>query len=197
MIAGSRDAARSAAAVADLIERWPEHLASQRAGTNDDAAQARDLVIVATTWEGAVSTAQDHADALAGKIVVSMANGLERVDDEFRAVLPEAGSLAEAIQAAAPDARVVAAFQHVPAVAFAALDQPLRSDVIVCADDAAARATVVDLARSIPELRSFDGGSLANALGIEAFAAVLLTVNVRHKGKRTLRLDGVEDRAPG
>jgi len=196
VIAGSREAARSAAVVADLIERWPQHLASLRPGTNEDAARARDLVIVATTWEGAVSTARAHADTLAGKVVVSIANGLERVDGEFRAVFPEAGSLAEAVQAAAPDARVVAAFQHVPAVAFAALDQPLRSDVIICADDSAARATVIELTRSIPELRAFDGGSLANALGIEAFAAVLLTVNVRHKGKGTLRLVGVEDRAP-
>jgi hypothetical protein len=42
----------------------------------------------------------------------------------------------------------------------------------------------------MPELRAFDGGSLANAIGIEAFAALLLSVNLRHKGKGTLQLAG-------
>ena len=42
----------------------------------------------------------------------------------------------------------------------------------------------------------FDGGSLANAVGLEAFAAVLLTINLRHKGKASLRLVGVEPRPP-
>jgi predicted dinucleotide-binding enzyme len=50
------------------------------------------------------------------------------------------------------------------------------------------------LAAQIPGLRTFDGGSLANALGLEAFSAVLLTVNVRHRGKGRLRLLGVEGR---
>ena len=51
--------------------------------------------------------------------------------------------------------------------------------------------TVLDLIDGIPELRAFDAGSLANAVGIEAFSAALLTVNLRHKGKGTLRLEGI------
>jgi hypothetical protein len=87
---------------------------------------------------------------------------------------------------------VVAAFQHVPAAAFANIDRPLESDVVVCGDDDAARHLVLDLVTGMPNLRAFDGGSLANALGIEAFAALLLSINVRHKGKGTLRLLGVD-----
>jgi len=192
VVAGSRDPAKSAKTVASLHEQWGDRVAGLTAGGNGDAAGA-DLVVVATTWEAAVDTAAAHADSLAGKVVVCMANGLEKVDDEFRAVLPEEGSLAEAVQAAAPDAQVVAAFQHIPAAAFAALDRPMRSDVIVCGDDDAARSTVIDLVESLPELRAFDGGSLANALGIEAFAALQLSVNLRHKGKGTLQLAGFDD----
>ena len=153
-----------------------------RAGTNAAAAAARDLVVIATTWDAAVPTAAAHADTLAGKVVVSMANGLERIGDEFRAVLPEEGSLAEAVQSAAPGAKVVAAFQHVPAAAFLALDRRLDGDVIVCGDDRDASAAVRQLVEAMPELRAFDGGSLANAVGIEAFAALLLSVNLRHHG---------------
>ena len=192
VIAGSRDAAKSAAVVDALREKWGDRVATLRPGTNADAAAAG-LVIIATTWEAAIETAAAHAEALAGKVVVCMANGLEKVGDEFRAVLPDEGSLAEAVQAAAPGAKVVAAFQHVPATAFARLDEPLHSDIIVCGDDDDARSTVMELVESIPELRAFDGGSLANALGIEAFAALLLSVNLRHKGKGTLQLAGFGD----
>jgi NADPH-dependent F420 reductase len=197
VIAGSRDAARSASAVDGLREQWGDRVAPLTAGSNDDAAAARDLVVLATIWNGAVDTARTHAEALRGKVVVSMANGLEKVGREFHPVIPPEGSLAKAIQAVIPDAHVVSAFQHVPAAAFAALDAPLESDVVVCADDDAARAVVLDLVAELANLRAFDGGSLANAVGIETFAALLLSVNLRHRGKGTLRLLGVEGRPRG
>ncbi len=193
VIAGSRDPARSQSTVAEVTERWGARVATLVAGSNEDAAAARDLVVIATVWDAAVDTARDHAELLAGKVVVSMANGLERIGKEFHPVLPAEGSIAAAMQAAAPGARLVAAFQHVPAAAFAALDEDLHSDVIVCGDDVEARAAVLDLVESMVALRGFDGGSLANAIGIETFAALLLSINVRYKGKGTLRLLGVEN----
>jgi NADPH-dependent F420 reductase len=196
VIAGSRERARADAAVAEMQERWGDRVATLRGGTNADAAGAADLVVLATTWQGAVDTAHEHRTALAGKVVIAMANGIEKTGREFRVVLPEHGSLAEAVQAAARDARVVSAFHLVPASAFAALDQELESDVVVCGDDDAARTFVLELVAAIPSLRAFDSGSLANSLGIEAFSAVLLTVNLRHKGKGTLRLSGVEGYLP-
>jgi hypothetical protein len=197
VIAGSRERARADAVVAEMHDRWSDRVATLRGGTNAEAAGAADLVVLATTWQGAVETAGEHRTALAGKVMIAMANGIEKIGREFRVVLPEHGSLAELVQAAAPDARVVSAFHLVPASAFAALDQELESDVVVCGDDDAARMLVLELVAAVPSLRAFDSGSLANSLGIEAFSAVLLTVNLRHKGKGTLRLSGVEGYSPG
>jgi 8-hydroxy-5-deazaflavin:NADPH oxidoreductase len=193
VIAGSRDEAKAKAVVAELQEQWGSRLKTLRAGTNRAAAAARDIVVVATTWEAAADTTRDHADLLAGKTVVAMANGLRKVGREFQPVLPAEGSVAAAMQARVPDAKVIAAFQHIPAAALAQLDTPIESDVIVCGDDDDARHTVMDLVTSIPNLRAFDGGSLVNAVGIETFAALLLSVNLRHRGKGTLRLLGVEE----
>ena len=81
-----------------------------------------------------------------------------------------------------------------PAAALADLDHPLTGDVLVAGDDDDARTAVLDLIDGIAGLRGLDAGSLANALGIEAFAAALLTVNLRHKGEGTLRLDGIGPR---
>jgi NADPH-dependent F420 reductase len=191
VLAGSRHRARAEETVAALRERWGDRVATLRPVTNDEAAAAADLVVVATTWEAAIETTKAHAAQLAGKIVVAMANGLRREGREFRAVLPVEGSIAAAMQAAAREARVVAALEHVPAEALERLDEPLETDVVVCADDDAARLEVMGLLEGISGLRALDGGSLANAAGIEAFAAVLLTVNLRNRGKGTLRLEGV------
>jgi 8-hydroxy-5-deazaflavin:NADPH oxidoreductase len=191
VVLGSRDPARAEAAVAGRRDKWGDRIAGLQAGSNADAA-AQDLIVLSVPWDAAATTAGDHAEAFAGKVVISMANGLERQGREFRAILPEGGSVTAAVQAAAPQARVVAAFQHVPAAAFDALDNPLRSDVLIAGDDDAARAAVLELIATMPILRGFDSGSLAQAAAIEAFAALLLSVNVRYKGRSHVELGGVD-----
>lgn len=197
VIAGSRDPARAQATVKELRERWGDRVSGLEGTANADAAAAGDLVVLAVPWDGAVETARMHADAVAGKTLIAMANGLVKEGREFRAVITDDGSVSVAVQRAAPDARVVAAFQLVPAAAFGDLEHPMESDVIACSDHDDARVDVLELIAGTPNLRAFDGGSLANALGIEAFAAVLLTINLRHHGKGTLRLLGVDGYRPG
>lgn len=191
VVVGSRDPAKATAIVEELRTRWGDRVATLRAADNAEAA-AGDIVVIATKWDAAASTAERHADALAGRIVVSMANGLQKVGNEFRAVLPEEGSIALAIQAAAPAARVTAAFHHVPAAVFADLDSTMEDDVTVVGDDDDARRAVIGLIGSIPGVRAFDGGSLHNSIGLESFAAVLLTANLRHKGRGSVSLRGIE-----
>lgn len=196
VVAGSRDPARSAAAVAEMRARWGDRVGGLDAGSNEDAAAAADLVVVGTQWEGSVDTVALHAGALGNKIVVSMANALTKVGREFHPILPADGSLAQAMQKVAPEARIATAFQHIPASALADLDRPVECDVVVCADDDTARAAVLDLVAGIPDLRAFDAGSLANAVGVESFTATLLSINVRQRGSASLRLIGVEPRPP-
>lgn len=191
VVVGSRDPVRADAVVSEVVGRWGDRVAGLRGGANADAATCG-LVVLATVWDGLVDTAAEYAEVLAGRTVIAMGNGLVKVGREFHPVLPAEGSISQAVQAVAPAAKVVAAFQHVPAAAFADLDQPLESDVVVCSDHDDARETVLDLVASMPNLRAFDAGSLLHAVGIESFAAVLLSLNVRHRGKGTLRFLGLE-----
>jgi hypothetical protein len=133
----------------------------------------------------------EHAERLQGKIVVSMANNLVKHGNEFNAVLPPHGSLGKEMQAMLWRSQIVTAFHLVPAAEFADLDKVMESDVVACGDDDAARATLMKIIESIPDLRAFDGGSLENAIGMETFAAVLLTINIRHKVRAGLRLSGI------
>jgi NADPH-dependent F420 reductase len=194
VVLGSRDQDRSAAVVAELGDRWGKHVAGLRAGDNAMAAGAADLVVVATVWHASVPTATAHADQLAGKTVVVIANGLAKDGRAFRPTPPAEGSIAEAVQAAAPAARVVAAFHLVPAAALGDLDHALDADVPVVSDDDTGRGIVLDLVDGIAGLRGLDAGPLWNARGIESFAAVLLTLNLRHKGEGSLHVLGLGPR---
>ena len=48
------------------------------------------------------------------------------------------------------------------------------------------------LLASIEGLRPLEAGSLAQAAAVEAFTAVLVTLNIRYKAHSSLRLTGLE-----
>lgn len=187
---GSRESAKAEKSVAGLRDEWGDRVERLVATDNAGACDAP-VVIVAVQAGATIPTITQHADDLAGRTVVSMANHLVKNGTEFNAVLPPHGSIAAEMRAILGDSRVVSAFHLVPAADFARLDRPMESDVVALGDDDEARAQLMDLVRSIPDLRAFDGGSLLNAVGMETFAAVLLTINVRHKGRASLRLAGL------
>jgi len=188
VLVGSRSKYRSMEAVDGVLEEWPDLNLDMRACDNVDAAQA-DLIIIATPWKAAAITARSVSEHLDGKIVVTMANALDRVGDEFVPLIPPRGSVAAHVQAVIPNARVAAAFQHVPAKELGHLDRPIDSDVLICSDSRASK--VVNL---IPNFRALDCGELSNATAIEAFTAVLLQLNVRYRTRVALHLHGLPAR---
>ena len=192
VVIGSRSFERAASACEEIRQRWPEQRLWLEPADNRDAAEAQ-FVVVATPWDAAGPITESVADVLAGKVVVSMANAVEKKDGELQAVTPPSGSVAAAVQEAAPDALVAAAFHHVPARALAAVDTPIEGDVIVCTDHQAAFDATAELVRAIPDLRPLHGGSLAGAGPVEAFTAILLGVNRRYKARAVVRLNGIPE----
>lgn len=194
-VIGSRSVERSREVVDRLVASWPGRSVGVVAGTNADAA-ACDLVVLATPWDSAATLAAEHAAALAGKIVVTMANALVRVGNEFQPLVPPRGSIAAHVQAAIPASRVVAAMQHIPAKELGNLDHHVDSDVLVCSDDPGATEAVCDIVSKIPGCRPLNTGGLSNALALEAFTAVLLQLNVRYKTRVAPRLTGIPEVDP-
>lgn len=190
VVIGSRSKYKAMEARDEQIGRFPQLVGLLDCGDNA-AAAACDVIVIATPWDSAATTAQENASALRGKIVISMANALVRVGGEFQPLLPPRGSVAAHVQAAVPDCRVVAAFHHLPAKELGHLGDPIDSDVLICGDDADALSTVAGIVAKIPGCRPLDAGELSNATAIEAFTAVLLQLNVRYKTRVAPKLTGI------
>jgi 8-hydroxy-5-deazaflavin:NADPH oxidoreductase len=191
VVLGSRSKYRAMEARDSTVDKFPD--LAEMLGYGDNAAAADcDIVVIATPWDGAATTAQEYEDALTGKIIISMANALVRVGHEFQPLVPPRGSVAAHVQAAVPKCRVVAAFHHLPATELGHIGEPIDSDVLICADDAAAVAQVSEIVERIPGCRPLDAGELSNATAIEAFTAVLLQLNVRYKTRVAPKLTGIK-----
>lgn len=190
-VIGSRSRQRASEKVDELLAAWPSLAGMLEAGDNADAA-ACDLIVIATPWDSAAGTAQENAEAIRGKIVISMANALVRVNREFQPLVPPRGSVAAHVQAAVPGSRVVAAFHHLPATELGQIDEPIDSDVLICGDDAAAVEEVSEIVAKFPGCRPLDSGELSNATAIEAFTAVLLQLNIRYKTRVAPKLTGIK-----
>jgi NADPH-dependent F420 reductase len=192
VVIGSRDAERAATVARDLVGAWPDHELTISGASNEGTASC-DLIVVATPWEGAVTTVRALRKPLEGKVVVSMANALVKEGREFQALLPPRGSVAASVQAALPRSLVAASFHHLPASEMENLETRVDADVLVCSDHPEASSATVALVESIDGLRGVDAGSLSQAAPIEAFTAVLITVNIRHKVHAALKLTGYGD----
>jgi NADPH-dependent F420 reductase len=120
-----------------------------------------------------------------------MANALVKDGREMLALIPPRGSVAAAVQAALPESLVAAAFHHLPASEMEDLESGLEADVLVCSDHEEATSSTSALIGLMRGLRALDAGSLSQAAAIEAFTAVCITINMRHKVHSTLRMAGI------
>ena len=159
--------------------------------SNPEACRRSEVVFLSVPPGGVEAMAADLAGDLAGRIVVSVAAPVVFRDGKPGAA-PAELSLAETTAAEAPDARVVAGFHTVSAKALADPDVPLDEDVLLCGDDAEAKAIVAGLAERLVQGRAVDCGRLEVARWLETLTAVLLNVNRRYKTNAGVRVTGLQ-----
>jgi 8-hydroxy-5-deazaflavin:NADPH oxidoreductase len=178
VIIGSRDPAKAEAAARSLAEA----LVGSRieSAENKRAAEAAEIVILTVPYAAQEKTIAEIRGALAGKILVDATAPLmpPKVN---RVQLPEGGSAVAASQARLGESvRVVSAFQNVAAEKLRHRNASVDCDVLVCADDAAARQTVIDLVSEMG-LRGIDAGPIANSAAAEALTSLLIWINRKYK----------------
>ncbi len=178
IIIGSRQAEKAQATAAELNSKLGVQTITGM--SNRDAAEAAELCVLTVVQSAHQEALESVKGALHDKILV---DATARVDfrDPRPPAPPSAARIAQDILG--KDARVVAAFQNVPAHSLKKnLGESLDYDVLVCADDQDAAAQIVALAEG-GGLRAFYAGGLDNAIVVEGLTSILISINQYYGAK--------------
>jgi hypothetical protein len=193
VIIGSRDAKRAQ----EAAERITKRVGAEARISGDEniaACAAADLLVLTIPFEGHAALLKQLKPAIRpGSIVIDATVPLAASvgGRATRTLGVWQGSAAQETAELVPKGiPVVAAFQNVGAELLHA-DGPVDCDVIVCSDDPAALQVVRNLAAKIPGVRAIDGGKLENARILEQITALLIGLNIRHKGHSGIRITGL------
>lgn len=188
---GSRSQERGQQAARELGQIAPSAATFIDGGTNEDASSQGDIVLITTPYEGQKDTLELLRPYLSGKIVVNVIAPLVFERGRATAIHVQEGSAALQAQAILPDSVVVGAFQNVSAEDLLVPDKSVDCDVVVCADNAEARKTVMALAEKIKGVRAVNAGGLANTHYVEELTALLLSINRNYKIHSSIRITGL------
>jgi NADPH-dependent F420 reductase len=197
IIIGSRDAKRAQES-ADGIEEIIGDQARVSGTENSAACAASDLLVLTVPFEGQAALLKQLKTAIRpGSILidatVALAAGVGGRASRTLGVW-QGSSAQQAAELVPKGVSVVAAFHNLSAELLNA-DDPLDCDVIVCSDDPNAAQLTRALAAKIPGVRPIDGGKLENARILEQITALLVGLNVRHKGHGGIRITGLPPEA--
>ena len=197
LIIGSRDAAR-ARDIASKIKEKSGASAQISGAENSQACAATDLLLLTVPFEAQANLLKQLKPAIrSGSILIDATVPLAASigGRATRTLGVWQGSAAQQTAELVPKGvSVVAAFHNVSAEVLNGND-PVDCDVIVCSDDDNATQAVCQLASKIPGVRAIDGGKLENARIVEQITALLIALNIRHKGHAGIRITGLPNAA--
>jgi len=192
---GSRDARRAQESADKIKASVPN---AQVSGDENCAACASaDIVVLTVPFEGHAALLKQIKPVIRPDTVVVDATVPLAASVGGRATRTLGiwqGSAAQETAELLPKVAVVAAFQNIAADLLNG-DRSVECDVIVCSDHADAAQSVRMLAANIPGVRAIDGGKLENARILEQITALLVGLNIRHKGHSGIRITGLPDQA--
>jgi NADPH-dependent F420 reductase len=193
IIIGSRDAQRAQAA-ADSINQKPGSPARVSGMENSVACAAADILVLTVPFEGQAALLKQLKPAIRpGSILIDATVALAAsVGGRASRTLSvwQGSSAQQAAELVPKGVKVAAAFHNLSADLLNG-DETLDCDVIVCSDDPAALQLTRTLAARIPGVRALDGGKLENARILEQITALLIGLNIRHKGHGGIRITGL------
>jgi NADPH-dependent F420 reductase len=196
VLIGSRKQDKAESVVAELLAGAAVEVPGGlriRGVTNAEAASESAIAYLCFPWEGQADSLPPVADALAGKVVVSVISPM--AFDDAGPHMPEVrdGSAAEEAARLLPGARLVSGFHDVAARKLLAAPKPVETDVLICGDDDEAKQVIIDHADVIPGMRGVDAGALRLSRQLEGLTSVLVAVNLRYKVRAGVRITGLPD----
>jgi hypothetical protein len=196
VIIGSRDAARAQEAANKIKVKFSD--ANISGLENSAACAVAELVVLTVPFEGHAHLLKQLKPAFrSGSILVDTTVPLAASvgGRPSRTLGVWQGSAAQQAAELVPQGvTVIAAFHNTSADVLNS-EGDVDCDVIVCSDDSKATQLVRALAAKIPGVRAIDGGRLENARILENITALLIGLNIRHKGHSGIRITGLPEAA--
>jgi 8-hydroxy-5-deazaflavin:NADPH oxidoreductase len=193
IIIGSRDEQRAQLAAA-AVQLKVGNQANISGMENNAACAAADILMLTVPFEGQAPLLKQLKSSIPeGSILIDATVPLAAAvgGRPSRPLGVWQGSAAQQTAELVPKGvSVVAAFHNLSADLLNG-DAPLDCDVIVCSDDPDAAQLTRELAAKIPGVRALDGGKLENARIVEQITALLIGLNIRHKGHAGIRITGL------
>ena len=197
VILGSRDPQRAQAA-AEKIKEKAGGQCRVSGMENSAACAATDILVLTVPFEGQAALLKQLKPAIRpGSVLidttVALAAGVGGRASRTLGVWQ--GSAAQQAAELVPKGVSVAAAFHNLSAELLNGDEAIDCDIIVCSDDANAGQIARALAAKIPGVRAIDGGKLENARVLEQITALLIGLNIRHKGHGGIRITGLPTEA--
>ena len=197
VILGSRDAQRAQEAAGKIRQRVGSQ-ASVSGMENSAACAAAEILVLTVPFEGQASLLKQLKPAIRpGSVLIDATVPLAASvgGRASRTLGVWQGSAAQQAAELVPKGVSVAAAFHNLSAELLNGEDPLDCDVIVCGDDPNANELACRLAARIPGVRAIDGGKLENARVLEQITALLIGLNIRHKGHAGIRITGLPPEA--
>jgi NADPH-dependent F420 reductase len=197
IIIGSRDVQRAQQTAAHIKDKAGDQ--SKVTGMENSAACAAACVLMLTVpFEGQAALLKQLKPSISeGSVLIDatvpLAAGVGGRASRTLGVW-QGSAAQQAAELVPKSVSVVAAFHNVSAELLNG-DDPLDCDVIVCSDDPDAAQFTRQLAAKIPGVRAIDGGKLENSRIVEQITALLIGLNIRHKGHAGIRITGLPAQA--
>ncbi len=193
IIIGSRDRQRAEQCAASIRQRAGAN-ANISGMDNAAACTAADILMLTVPFEGQAAILKQLKPAITEGSVLIDATVPLAASVGGRASRPlgvwQGSAAQQAAELVPKGVSVVAAFHNISADLLNG-DDPLDCDVIVCSDDPDASQLTRELAAKVPGVRPVDGGKLENARIVEQITALLIGMNIRHKGHAGIRITGL------
>ncbi len=197
IIIGSREAQRAQQAASEIKKKAGSQ-AVVSGLENSAACATADLLVLTVPFEGQATLLKQLKSAFRpGSILIDATVALAASvgGRASRTLGVWQGSAAQQAAELVPKGVSVAAAFHNLSAELLNGDEALDCDVIVCSDDANATQLARALAAKIPGVRAIDGGKLENARTLEQITALLVGLNIRHKGHGGIRITGLPPEA--
>jgi 8-hydroxy-5-deazaflavin:NADPH oxidoreductase len=197
VILGSRDAERAQEAAEKIKSRAGSdaHISGME---NLAACAAAEILVLTVPFEAQAALLKQLKTVIRpGSILIDATVALAASvgGRASRTLTVWQGSSAQQAAELVPKGVSVAAAFHNLSAELLNGDEPLDCDVIVCSDDRNASQITRALAAKLPGVRAIDGGKLENTRVLEQITALLVGLNIRHKGHGGIRVTGLPPEA--